>query len=197
MRELQDFFGVRQAAKSDLFISIAARPIGDNLRQVIAENMDMALPSGTEKARSEFIIAPILAELRRLADKRISIFSGTEFNVDAAHGLNGRCDFLISRTPYQFLPESPIVVAVEAKQDDFTNGAVHCIAEMIAARIFNQQEGNPTERVYGVITNGELWRFIQLVENTAEIDLDFYELNELEKIMGILWAMTFDEITVA
>ncbi|MEZ4632843.1 MAG: hypothetical protein R2880_19390 [Deinococcales bacterium] len=49
---------------------------------------------GTEKAKSEFIIAPILAELRFMAKHEIRI----EFNVDDAQGLNGRCDYVLSQS---------------------------------------------------------------------------------------------------
>ena len=196
LRQIQKLFGVRLAPQQSLFDDVAPRPISDLLKATLADNVDLAVFIRTEKARSELIIAPVLVELRKQADKKISLFSGTEFNVDESRGLNGRCDFLISRSQYQMLIESPVVMAVEAKHDDFDGSAVQCAAEMIAARIFNEQEGNPTETIYGVVTNGQLWQFMRLKENTAEIDLNFYELNEIEKIIGILWAMTFDEIPV-
>jgi hypothetical protein len=56
---------------------------------------------GSEKARSEFIIAPFLVELKDLVKDEISIFSGKEFNVDKELGLNGVCDFLISKSSDQ------------------------------------------------------------------------------------------------
>ena len=39
---------------------------------------------GSEKARSELIISPILFEVRKLFNEEISFFSGEEFNVDAS-----------------------------------------------------------------------------------------------------------------
>jgi hypothetical protein len=35
-----------------------------------------------------------------------------------------------------------------------------CIAEMVAAQIFNQQSGNNIETIYGVVTSGTNWRFL-------------------------------------
>lgn len=197
LEEIQTYFGVKQTLEQNLFKSIAPRPVSELLSATLAANVELALSIRTEKARSEFIIAPVLSELRKQAEQQISIFSGTEFNVDEAHGLNGRCDFLVSRSPYQLLIESPIVIAVEAKQDDFDGGTVQCIAEMIAARIFNEQKGNLQNHIYGIITNGQLWKFAILDGVFAKVEIDFYEIEEIEKIMGILWAMTFDEITVA
>ncbi len=56
--------------------------------------MQLAEAINTEKARSELIVAEVLVELREQFDRRISLFSGIDFNVDAGDGLVGVCDFL-------------------------------------------------------------------------------------------------------
>jgi hypothetical protein len=61
----------------------------------------LALSIDTEKARSEYIVAPILFELKSQLHNQVSLFSGREFNVDAALGLTGYCDFLVSRSTEQ------------------------------------------------------------------------------------------------
>ena len=71
------------------------------LRSVLDEYVPLAIVDRTEKARSELIIAPILVEVRRLTGRRISLFSGIEFNVGAEAGLIGYCDFILSRSPLQ------------------------------------------------------------------------------------------------
>ena len=68
------------------FTTIAPVTVSDLLRQTLAENVPVALDISTEKARSEFIIAPVLMEVRRQLHARISLFSGVEFNVDIALG---------------------------------------------------------------------------------------------------------------
>jgi hypothetical protein len=55
--------------------------------------VQLAIAINTEKARSEMIITPVLLEIRRQAKGQISLFSGTEFNVDAETGLVGYCDY--------------------------------------------------------------------------------------------------------
>ncbi len=53
----------------------------------LQRDMEMALQVSTERARSEFIIAPILAEVRYMAHNEIALFSGVEFTVDALQDL--------------------------------------------------------------------------------------------------------------
>src|SRR5262245_58312343 len=66
-----------------------------------------ALGVCTEKAKSEFIVAPVLIELRRAMDRRFSVFSGMELNVNKARKLNGACDFILTKGENQHLREAP------------------------------------------------------------------------------------------
>jgi hypothetical protein len=75
---------------------------------------------------------------------------------------------------------------VEAKKEDLNGGLGQCIAEMIAAQRFNQQEGNEITEIYGVVTSGTLWKFLKLSENQVFLDLTEYYLGDLPKILGIL-----------
>lgn len=193
-KDLKDRFGVEEVFRAKMFDDVSPRPISDLLKTFLEQNTNFAILQKTEKARSEFIIAPIFADLRQQAAEQISVFSGWELNVDEEKGLTGRCDFLVSRSPYQAVMESPIVVAVEAKQQDFDKGTTQCIAEMIGARIFNEREGNPQDKIYGTVTTGDAWRFLVLRGQQGLIDPNLLTLTNIEKIFGILWAMTFDEI---
>jgi len=143
----------------------------------------------TEKARSEFIIAGVLLELRRRFDHRISLFSGIEFNVDRERNLNGFCDFLVGGTPEQLILVAPLIAVVEAKNENIVGGLGQCVAEMMAARIFNEREQGRGNTVYGVVTTGTAWRFLRLAEGTVTIDLNDYFIDRPELILGILSAM--------
>ena len=46
--------------------------------------------------------------------------------VDEPKGLTGYCDYLISRSPRLYYPESPIVAVVEAKREDLNAGLGQC-----------------------------------------------------------------------
>lgn len=132
------------------------------------------------------LITPILIDLRRQFTNRIDIFSGINFTVDPAQGLNGNCDFLISYSEELSLVTTPIITLVEAKKEDLNGGLGQCIAEMIAAQRFNQQEGNEITEIYGVVTSGTVWKFLKLSENQVFLDLTEYYLRDLPKILGIL-----------
>jgi hypothetical protein len=193
--ELNEKFGIEQSFQTALFTTVKARSVSDWLKQTIDLNLDFALEQGTEKARSEYIIAPVFSELRQQSKKQISIFSGIEFNVDRQNKLTGECDFLISRSHIQTFLKEPVVVAVEAKRQDFEKGYVQCTAEMIAAKIFNEQKGNQVSVMYGCVTTGNVWQFLVLDEKQVFIDTTALDITEdIERIFGILWAMSFGEI---
>ncbi|GBE92028.1 hypothetical protein NCWK1_1781 [Nostoc cycadae WK-1] len=160
--------------------------ISDILINTLEETTELALAINTEKARSEMIITPILLEVRRSADCQISLFSGTDFNVDTDKGLNGYCDFVISRSKEQLTINAPVIIIVEAKNENIKNGLGQCMAAMLAAQIFNEREGNNIKTIYGAVTTGDIWKFLQLEGTNLFVDLYNYYIKELNKILGIL-----------
>ncbi len=159
------------------------------VENLLTDNLPLALAINTEKSRSELIISPVLMELRKLLHKQISLFSGTEFNVDESHNLKGVCDFIISLSAEQFFIDAPIITIVEAKKDNIIDGIPQCIAEMRAAQIFNERQEKPLPVIYGVVTSGSLWKFLRLEGQTLFLDLDEYYIKEIHKIIGILEMM--------
>lgn len=179
-------FNLTISSQKDLFSTISVVECSNLLKETLAYNVPYALASNTEKSRSEMIIAPILLELTKHFSSKISLFSGVDFTVDSAQGLNGNCDFLISRSTELLMISAPVILIVEAKRENINLGLGQCVAEMYAAQIFNQQEGNQISPIYGVVTTGEIWKFLKLTEQMVEIDLSEYFLNEVNKIIGIL-----------
>ena len=176
--------------KENLFIRINSVEITAYLKEALAENVPLARAINTEKARSELIIANILVELRKILQHKISLFSGIEFNVDKEKGLNGFCDFIISASTEQLMLCSPVVAVVEAKNENIIGGLGQCIAEMVAAKIFNQLEKDESvKKIYGVVTTGTAWKFLKMDESDVYIDLDEYPIESPDKIIGILLEM--------
>jgi hydrogenase maturation factor HypE len=95
-------------------------PLRDTLylQTTLQENVALALNINTEKARSEMIIAPMLIEVRKILKKQVSLFSGVELQVDAALGLTGVCDYIISKSTNQVYVSAPAVMIVEAKNEN-------------------------------------------------------------------------------
>ena len=149
----------------------------------------LATAIGTEKARSELIVADVLVELREHCDRRISLFSGIDFNIDAENGLTGVCDFLVSLSPNQFYLEAPAIILVEAKNLDLKLGLGQCVAEMLAAQRFNAERGNDIPCVYGASTTGVEWLFLKLQGKCLHIDMTTYTIERCDRILGILSSM--------
>lgn len=188
LETLKQQFGLHVQEVDVLFTTVAPVTISDLLRQTLAENVPVALDISTEKARSEFIIAPVLMEVRRQLHARISLFSGVEFNIDIAQGLRGVCDFLLSLSPLQLAIEAPVVVVVEAKNENMKQGIIQCIAEMVAAQQFNQQR-NAIHTVYGAVTTGNLWKFLRLLKTVVSVDSTEYHISQVERVVGMLVTM--------
>ena len=172
--------------EADLFSAIPPHALPDHLLQSLEAGKNLALPLNTEKAKSEFIIAPLLLYVKSLLQNQVSLFSGVEFNVDAERGLNGVCDFIISRANSQYLLTAPLIAIVEAKNDNIHNGLGQCMAEMYAAQIFNQQSGTAIKDVYGIVTIGSAWRFFKLAGNCITFDLEEYYIDNPQKIVGVI-----------
>jgi len=189
IRRVQKEFSVEIIEKTDLFSTIASREISNHLKETLSNNVSLAASVNTEKARSELIIAPVLIEIIMIFKKKISFFSGIELNVDKDRDLAGFCDFIISRSPEQLFINAPVIAVVEAKNENIMSGLGQCAAEMIASKIFNDQEGVPLSIIYGAITSGSIWKFLKFSDNTIYIDLDDYYIKEAPKIVGILCAM--------
>ena len=109
-------------AEQDLFSAVPPDAPDAGFIERMRGDVALALAVNTEKARSEFIIAPVLAQLRREMGGRFGLFSGVEFDVDASRGLNGFCDFILTRSPLQTVLTAPAVAVVEAKNDNLRGG---------------------------------------------------------------------------
>ncbi len=187
--QLTERFGLEVRRQANLVRDLPPVPISDWLKESLRRMGPAALDVNTEKARSEFLIAPMLAEVREQLDETVSLFSGIDLNVDSERGLRGVCDFVIGLTPQQLILEAPLAVVVEAKNENIPRGVVQCLAELVAVREFNQSAGKPLNPLLGAVSNGNLWKFIRLAGDTATVDLDEYYLVEVDRIVGIMVAL--------
>jgi hypothetical protein len=147
--------------------------------------LPLAQRAKSEKAKSELLVSPVLTEVRRITGAQVQLFSGEEFNVDKDRGLNGFCDFLLSRSTTAYVIEAPVVMLVEAKKGELDVGLGQCVAEMVAAQLFNQNKGKAIARIYGSVTSGKQWQFLQLEGQNVTIDANEYPVVPIERILGI------------
>ena len=172
--------------EADLFSPLPAVPLREDFVTTLTDGAAIALAINTEKAKSEFIIAPVLLELRRLLGGAVGLFSGVALDVDPSKGLTGVCDFILTKATRQFILSAPLVTIVEAKNDNLRNGLGQCIAEMYASALYNQQEGSTIAAVWGVVTTGSAWKFLRLENTTVTLDIKEYYIDNIGKILGVL-----------
>ena len=170
----------------ELFAGVVPVAVSQPMAGLLQQFLPIALGVATEKARSEFLVAPLLFELRQRTGGQISIFSGVAFDVDPARGLSGACDFLLARSPEQNLLQSPVFAAVESKSENLKPGLGQCLAEMVAVQLFNQREGHPLPIVWGTVTSGLAWRFLKLEGQTIYLENQERSLGDGSEVLGIL-----------
>lgn len=186
LKKVVQTFGLIENDESHQFEVVEPIEPSDLLRGILEEFAPVALGFNTEQARREFIISPILTEVKRRSRSRIQVVPGAILKVDEPRGLTGYCDYVISRSPRIYYLESPVVAIVEARREDLIAGMGQCAAEMVAIQLFNEREGTPMAATYGCVSSGNLWRFLKLEGNALFIDFPEYGLGHLARIVGIL-----------
>jgi hypothetical protein len=138
----------------------------------------------SEKARSEFIVAPILLACKEHSPGPFSIQSGARLDVDPARGLVGECDFILSATPPLPGLRGPLVALIRMKWPDREDGISQCIAQMAGARQFNERSGDTVGEIFGCVTYGEIWHFLRLADDRAEFGYRSYSLGSPGSILA-------------
>jgi hypothetical protein len=185
LSQVQSQFGLK-VDKGVFFRDVPPLIPRQRMIEAMAESAPFAATQGSEKVLSELIIAPLLFELRSLLDGKIGLFSGMDFSIDPGLGLNGICDFLLTRSSNELLIEAPAIVLIEAKKADLIAAWGQCAAEMVAAQKFNLSMGKEIAVIYGSVTNGMQWQFLKLSGTDLTIDTTQYPLDPLDRILGIL-----------
>jgi hypothetical protein len=148
----------------------------------------MRLALVSEKARSEFIVAPILLAVRELSGERVAILSGQRLDVDPGRRLVGECDFLLALSDPVPRLRAPVLTVVEAKKNDIEAGLGQCVAQMVAAQVYNERSGQALPAVYGCVTTGEDWQFLRLAGPVATIGQGRLYIDNVGGILAALLA---------
>lgn len=176
------------AVPGDLFPNLAPLPVPDWLRDWLARGQAVAALV-SEKARSEFIVAPVLLACRELVPGHLAIYSGQRLDVDAGLGLTGECDYILALTPPVPRLRAPLVTVLEAKRGDLESGLGQCVAQMVGARRFNEQAGCPPGPMFGAVTTGEAWQFLRLEGATVTLHRERLFIASVGAILAALQSM--------
>jgi hypothetical protein len=174
------------ARPGSLFPKLQPVPVPAWLQDLLARGMRLALLSA--KARSEFIVAPILLAVRELSGDRVAILSGQRLDVDPARKLLGECDFILALSDPVPRLRAPVLTLVEAKKNDIEAGLGQCVAQMVAAQLYNEKSGQPIPAVYGCVTTGEAWQSLRLTGAAVTIDQGRLYIDNVGAILAALLA---------
>ncbi|MEM9008741.1 MAG: hypothetical protein AAGE59_35175 [Cyanobacteria bacterium P01_F01_bin.86] len=170
----RDFLTIMEMSPSEAFLSDF---------QFSQENIDIFT---SEASRSELIISPLLRELYKKHSQDYSFWIQKSISYDAT--LSGTPDYIFSKRSNlgKTVLETPIVVVVEAKKNDFEHGWGQCLAELVASQKINDDDTFP---VYGIVTDGNLWQFGRLVLDTFTRSTGNYTIDNLARLFGALEAV--------
>lgn len=143
-----------------------------------------SLPLRSEKARSEYIVTPVLFELLERNRQFFMLYSGEMLNVDCERGLMGEIDFFIAKRTNTYSINFPLVSIVEAPKRDFDRGIPQCVAQMLGAYRLNAETGLELP-VYGCVTVGMEWQFLYYQHHHLIIDSRIYRLDDLSELLGV------------
>lgn len=179
--QVQKEFGIKYTEES--FLVVAPLEPSAHFRQEFEfdrENIDIFT---SEASRTELIITPILREVYKRFHNQYSFWIQKPLAYNDK--LTGTPDYMIAtRSPLgKTVLEFPLVVIVEAKKNDFEQGWGQCLAELVAAQKINDDAALP---VYGIVTDGELWKFGKLVGDTFTSNREGYTVGDLAELFGAL-----------
>jgi hypothetical protein len=131
VRKVKKAFDLQERAVS-LFPHKGALEASQWLQDTLAMSVKFALSSSSEKARSEFIVAPILLEIEQRNKDEFALFSGERLDVDDQKGLKGECDFILSKGPMSSTIQAPVFALVEAKKMTLKKGWDNVLRKCLA-----------------------------------------------------------------
>ncbi|MBF0101376.1 MAG: hypothetical protein HQK77_10760 [Desulfobacterales bacterium] len=137
----------------------------------------------SEASRSELIILPVLREVYKTYASQYALWIQKTLTYDQK--LSGTPDYLIATRSIlgKTVLEKPLLIAVEAKKNDFEQGWGQCAAELVAAQKLNDNSNLP---VYGIVTDGRFWEFGKLVKNQFIQNSEAYSVDQLNLLFGAL-----------
>ena len=166
-----DFFGVEAKNPSEQFLEEL---------EFSRQHIDVFASEGS---RCEVIIFPILREVYKDYAENYGLWVKKSIIYDEI--LSGTPDYLVATRSElgMTVVGTPLVMLVEAKKNDFEQGWGQCLAELIAAQKINDDPNFP---VYGIVTDGKMWEFGQLVGDTFIQNRTNFTIDNLPILFGAM-----------
>ncbi len=155
-------------------------------QQEFAFNMQQFDFAESETARCQALIFPVLREVYKAYAEDYVLWIDASLAYDET--LTGTPDYFIA-TKSELggrILGTPLIIVVEAKKNDFELGWGQCLAELIAAQKINGDAAFP---VYGIVTDGMLWQFGRLVDDSFTQNITPFSLGDLPRLFGAIDAV--------
>ena len=179
--DVQTAYKIRYAEQP--FIKIINIPVPQSLTEDFQFNQENIDIFASEAARSELIISPLLRAVYKNHSQDYSFWIQKSITFDEV--LSGTPDYLFSKRSAlgKTVLETPILIVVEAKKNDFEQGWGQCLAELVASQKINN---DPQKPVYGIVTDGNLWQFGNLYTDLFTKDNQNYTIDKIQILYGAL-----------
>jgi len=179
--DVQKTYNIRYIEKA--FIQPLEIPVPQSLIEEFEFNQEYIDVFASEAARSELIISPLLRAVYKNHSQNYSFWIQKSIAFDEI--LSGTPDYMFSKRSAlgKTVLDTPILIIVEAKRNDFEQGWGQCLAELVASQKINNNPENP---VYGVVTDGNLWQFGYLCTDLFTKDTQNYTIDKINTLYGAL-----------
>lgn len=170
--------------RKDVFVQLAeVAPLRTYVRKELDFAQKEVAYERSEACLGENFIYPLLKEVWKPYRDKLTLWSHEALTCD--DDLCGTPDYMVSkRSSYgiAFL-EPPVLIAVEAKRDEFLKAGGQCLAAMLTAQKLN---GVPDLTMFGIVTNGVIWEFGQLHETLYTQDPRPFTLAAVDDLYAAL-----------
>lgn len=169
--DILEYFGYEKLnARIELPRSERSFPALERLYAVIEDAL-LHISLENEITRREFLIAPVMAEVRRLTAAKLRSEYWFEYN----HQLKGSLDY--------FLRRERNLLVVEAKNADMGRGFTQLAVEMVA---LDKADETDRDTIYGVITMGNVWQFGELDRQRKIVTQDIVNYDLIEDLEDLI-----------
>lgn len=180
--EVQKLYNIKYKEEKFITDKISSEPPIHFINELnfFRENIDIF---SSEASRCELIISPLLREVYKNHYQNHSFWIQKYIKYDDI--LSGAPDYIFSKKSElgKTVLEKPLLIAIEAKKNDFEQGWGQCLAEMVACQKINEDNICP---IYGIVTDGNLWQFAKLVENYFIKDISNFTIDKLYELYNAL-----------
>jgi hypothetical protein len=137
----------------------------------------------SKNAICEIIVFPILAEVYLEHRQKFVLWSHAPLVYDDL--LTSIPDYTLAKRSHlgKVIWQKPYFVTVVTEKDNFIKGWEECLAQMVAMQ---KLHGKPERPFYALVTNGDVWQFGNLTQQTFIKEIRPYQLHDLETLMAAL-----------